>query len=1376
MKEFFKGPVFRALVALLAFVVLSLMVWFLGPFVAVGDLHPLGSVGVRVSVILLLLAGLLSWALELPAVAAWSVLGAAALSLLIWHGGPLLGLGPVRPLQPLWARVLAVSLVLLLLVVWGLYKLYRALQQDEKLLQRWLRNEGQPQALAREEIRGLAARARQAVVQLKQMRMTMAGGTGTLWSGLRRVVEGKRYLYELPWYMLIGQPGAGKSSVVLNAGLTFPMADQMGAASARLTLERSAGTQNCDWWLTNDAVFLDTAGRYTEQVVSDDEQGRLKNAAEWKGFLGVLRQVRPRAPINGALLVVDVAQLLLQDEHERTELAAQLRARLEELRLQLGIRFPVYMVLAKADVLHGFGAYFSSLTSEARAQVWGFTLPWDEQGKHAVDAAGLVAGVQREFTALVERVRQGVATRLQEEFALEQRRSLYVLPHELKGLMAPLLTLVEQVFADSRYDTTQHKPMLRGVYLSSAMQQGIEVTAQPHALVVRLKQAFRQMGGAVGLLWHEKAQPVGRRSYFLTDVMQKVVIPEAHLVKPNLRWEARMRLLRWMGHVTVVFVVVWLSGALTMSFANNREYLDDVSKKTDELTQQMKRWLDDRSPQQTEKVVTLAQGLPQHVGLDLANPAMGYQYGLYSAAGVAQAADRGYGQLLDRLVLPQIVEHMEQVMRASVAEEDAQRAYETLRVYLMLHDGTRYVASPDNARDVRQWVTQEWQRANEPVDDLVADESDGSEGLVAEPVSQATVPAQRSLSSRLGNSASMVGHLEWLFSGARTVQSGSARNDALVRQVREYLDQQPSSERLYERTKLSLEPKAPQAFSLVRALGPQAGTLFGRASGESLEKGVPGLFTYDGYHDVFAKELMPVLSQAQKDDAWVMGLEVKPSSDAMRKSDAQLLAERRELAEEVRRQYLAEYAGHWEAFLEDVRLVRMDKSAALAVDLGVLRQLAAVDSPLVRLARLAARETTLSRPLAVQTAQEKSLLEKGSEQLAQQESKANVALGVRPEQRTERQWVDEKFSALREVVTGKTEGAAGPAAGKAGLETLSGALNEYYTVLVIADTAISVGSLPPAGTEAAMKLRIEAGKMPAPLREVLLDVSKNGSDKVAEGTASILRVQARAQMDRLVGTMALMVSDPCQRQIAGRYPFANSAQEVAAEDFNAFFAAGGAADDFFRKFMAPLVDTSSRPWRYKSPDSANLMVGVDAQSSGQAMAAATTGPTLMGELLKMLAQSGPNPDAFAQVAQIREIFFREGDGKRMAWRGEYKVVSLDASVTEWVIDLDGQVQRYAHGPVQAVALRWPGPRGGIMAELHAQPRIRAETSSIAASGPWAWLRLMERGKLAPSAQGNRQMVEFLFENRRAVLEVSSAGPSPFGSPLLRSFVCPGRSA
>ncbi len=87
---------------------------------------------------------------------------------------------------------------------------------------------------------------------------------------LRKVVGGRRgYVYQLPWYIMIGPPGSGKTTALLNSGLKFPLADTLGQEPLRGV----GGTRNCDWWFTEDAILLDTAGRYTTQD-SDPELDR----------------------------------------------------------------------------------------------------------------------------------------------------------------------------------------------------------------------------------------------------------------------------------------------------------------------------------------------------------------------------------------------------------------------------------------------------------------------------------------------------------------------------------------------------------------------------------------------------------------------------------------------------------------------------------------------------------------------------------------------------------------------------------------------------------------------------------------------------------------------------------------------------------------------------------------------------------------------------------------------------------------------------------------------------------------------------------------------------------------------------------------------
>lgn len=1389
----------KALLVLLLLALVCALIWFVGPIFSFGSLKPLESAGMRVTVIVLVLVLTLFVLLRWPV----SVLGVLALSLLIWHAGPLLAFGSAHPLEPVLARMVVLAVLLVVYAAYGVYKLLQAIDNDKELLGRILRRDpSRAEPLAREDVKAMRGKAQQAVQQLKRMR----SGVGVL----RRLLEGRRYLYELPWYMIIGKPAAGKTTALLNSGLQFPLASQMGGAAA---LSTDSGTYNCDWWFTNEAVLVDTAGRMTDhddgassphareldtarQAAAQTAEGAEKGArpapppatlakiheAEWHGFLQVLRRVRTRAPINGALLAIDAQELMGMDAPARQRLAGALRARLQELRDELGIRFPVYVLLTKCDALVGFNEYFSALTTEGRSQVWGVSLPW--QGHESVwqrwlerktrraattqDTAlpgkrqsPLAMALGKELQALQLRVADGVAARLLEEFEPERRKRLYLLPHEVAGLLPTLVSVLDEVFADSRFDATTHTQGLRGVYFTSAAQAaaGTGAAATTEQASVALTGPAPADPGSIKARWlkslgykSERAplrgvRPSGQRSYFLTDLLQRVVFPEAHLVRPNLRWEARFRLIRWVGHVLVLVLLAWLAGALMLSHSNNLNYLAAVDQKTTALRAQVVELFANFKSERVPDTLAATQDLPTFAGLDLGNPASSYRYGLYSAEPIAEASAQTYASLQAQLLLPSILQRMESIMTQALDDGDTKTAYNTLRVYLMLHEKDRF-----NAADLRAWVVEDWQ-------------------------------APQGISSIFGGKAAMLGHLESLFSGQRVVQAASVPNRALVSQVRELLGGTTTSERLYRRSLAALQEEAPAEFSLTSAIGPQAGTVFARASHAPLEKGVPGIFTYDGYHEVFNKRLPEMVALSQIDDAWVMGrLEGQPEgSVAAQKKSLESAA----LAEEIRRQYLLEYTQQWSDFLDDVRVLG---GANMAFDLSVLRQLASPNSPLARLARAAARETTLSRTLQAQTGETKSLFDKASEQIDKKANAISKDLGLRAEARSEKALVDDQFAALREVVTGQADAGALAGAGAgyrpAALEGITGLINEFYTVLVVADTAIAGGAVPPGAADVGVKLRMEAARLPAPFQEVLLGLGNSGADKVMQGAQNVLRQQAQAQMDRITGMLALQVSEPCRRAIDGKYPFVNlgadakanaAVPEVSIEDFQQLFAAGGALDEYFNKTLLPYVDTSVRPWRYKNPATANMLTPADA--NGSVPAAATAGPTLTGELLKLLAASGPNPDVFARARQIREVFFRDATAKRLNWKLDVRVSEMDPSITDMVLDVDGQGQRYAHGPVQTWGLNWPGPRGGAAVDLTANPRIRTETSTIHTSGPWALLKLIERGHIVSTATSGRVAVEFFLDNRRLVLDIASSAslPSPLTTDVLKGFSCPGRS-
>lgn len=1360
----------------IALVLVGLAIWFIGPMISFGGIRPLGDVGIRVTTIILLLVLFLFILLRWPV----SVIGVTATCLLIWHAFPLISFGDSKPFEAIWVRVLVICVLLFVYSMYLLYRLWLALRANENLLQKILHPRSdkiEEPAVAKEQLQEVDNKVQAAMRQLKRLR------TNT--TGVRKLFEGKQYLYELPWYMIIGSPGAGKTTALLNSGLKFPLAEQLGAAHVKGV----AGTHNCDWWFTNEAVLIDTAGRY----VTQDSDSQV-DAAEWKGFMALLRKYRPRAPINGALLTLSAADLLEVSKEDLAIEIAAMRARLDELRSDLGIRFPIYVVITKTDLLPGFEEYFHQLTSAGRSQTWGFTLPYGSETQ--LGALALRAKCGEELALLAEQLQKGINERLHEEYDVERRCRLFGFSDEFVSLSVQLEIVVEQLFLDSKYDDTQNLTTLRGIYFTSAVQTAYqEVVADKSTIWQRFKHVFatkfpeKDPGADVSASTSASAsvsnrnydvitdanreissdevkeesqsikdniaeaatvQPVKKletvhpfkatstQSYFLQELFQKLIFQEAHLVRPNLRWEYRYRLLKMLGHILAGVVFFWLSSGLIVSYANNKAYLLAVDVKADGLTQEVNTFNQQRQNELIPDVLTSAQNLPLYPNLDLESPAFAYRYGLYTGEPILEASTKTYQNLQDGMLLPYVIQRTQMSMLDGMRTQNSDKAYNALRVYLMLHAKEHY-----NAADVQTWVIKDLQ--------------------------------EQDSSAAFGGKVAVVQHIQNMFDGKRVIQSRQTPDQNLINQVRQYLSSTTSIERLYERAKADMLAEAPAEFTLTKAVGPQAAIVFSRKSGEPIDKGVPGLFTYDGYQQIFSKRLLEFIDKAEMDDAWVMGQEVaekKNTPDYL--NDAERLEKKLNspVTQEIRRMYLVEYATVWQNFLDDIRVAADTNkigTANLSFEMNIARILAGPDSPLNRLARAVVRETTLTKTVTTDVPittdgsgsavdQKAAELKKNATDIQKNIKSASNQMNMFNMQ-LERDLVDNRFAALREVVTGQADvksavsGIGGASTGaRPGLEGVNALLNEYYNALVLADNAMKSNAMPPV-SDVFNKLQLEASKYPAPLSVVLADFSFQGQKKVNQGVGELLVKQTNDQ-----------VGNFCLQAVADKYPFNRASRvDASAEDFSMLFSKDGLMDKFFQKNLAPIVDTSTKPWRYKlstTPDAPIL--GPNLASFEQA------------DIIRQLFFSDlPTPNLSSANAASQISAAAATQGHRIAWRMDMSVAEIDPSITQLFVNIDGQNQRYVHGPITPMSISWPGPRGGVSAEITAEPRIRTSTSTIASSGPWALFHLLDKARITKSVSPNRFTATYELDGRKAVLDISASGlPNPFYTNILQSFQCP----
>jgi type VI secretion system protein ImpL len=306
---------------------------------------------------------------------------------------------------------------------------------------------------------------------------------------------------DLPWYVMIGAPGSGKTTALLNSGLRFPLMTKGGTTQ----VSGVGGTRNCDWWFTDEAVLLDTAGRYTSQ-----DSNTRADAAAWHGFLALLKQARPDHPLNGILVSVSASDLMLWTKLERTKFAAHVRMRISEIYAALGARLPVYMLVTKCDLIAGFNEFFGDLSQDARGQVWGTTFPTD------VDPAFMGAPYAKEFEALEERLGAEMLARIHEEKDLQRRASIYRFPQQFHALGPLLAEYLVQSFSTQ----VDGKPLLlRGVYFTSGTQEGNPIDRVLGALAstFKLERGSPVVDGSTG------------KSFFVTRLLREVVFPEAKM-------------------------------------------------------------------------------------------------------------------------------------------------------------------------------------------------------------------------------------------------------------------------------------------------------------------------------------------------------------------------------------------------------------------------------------------------------------------------------------------------------------------------------------------------------------------------------------------------------------------------------------------------------------------------------------------------------------------------------------------------------------------------------------------------------------------------------------------------------------------------------
>lgn len=827
------------------------------------------------------------------AFALWCLLAVIAAAA-IWWLGPLWEVGGTRPLGPWLHRLLAIlALATLVAVVWGI-RLARRLRRLDAERQ-------EAERLQNDPIAGEVRRQEETLdATLAELVDSLGGGPGAR--------------YRLPWYLVMGVENAGKTSLINRSGQEFALTRVMKAAG-----HRKGNRFGFDWWIGDKAVLIDPDGELlTQGALESGEPVELQQRL-WDHFVAWLEHHRARRPLDGVVLVLDLARLSDARVAVRKAYAALLRARLRELMERHGARLPVYVTFSKMDLLHGFDDFFRHYSRQARRAPLGFTFSaasLDTPDRWAEEFA-------EAFDALLERLNRSLPTLLSECRDREERESVFRFVRQLAGLRDVLLGFLKEALSSDRFSTAA---MVRGTYFTSVYQQGVpedpfvDAAARRYGMSDAVQPAHRATRSAL---------------YFTEELFERVIYPEAGLAGDNARAARRRRQVRRLSLLACLFGGAVLVGGWSHFYQKNTQALAAVEERAEEFLATQPREL--RSDDPTGYALLEPLDRLREATLAFADTRTHLPWladmGLYQGHKVGRAVDDAYRAVLEHHFLPALmIGVMDDMNRA---EPGSNEQLALLRQLRMLSD-----ASGRQPERVHDFMARRW---------------------------QGDFPQRGSVQRRL------LDHLDYALAhtdlaghaaaGDPEAQLAMTPFEGSLLAAQRTLAELPMDERVYATLKAGSDRRSGATLDLRQGVGPSFSAVFMARDDDNDALRIPSLVTRGGFEGYFLNELDQATELALI-DLWVLG-----QRDDIDFSEA----DRARLQGALRERYISDYHVTWREALERIELVPLPDLHQAVV---VTDTLLGASRPLDRLLGEVARQTRLYPELPVDDEAARQALER----------------------------------------------------------------------------------------------------------------------------------------------------------------------------------------------------------------------------------------------------------------------------------------------------------------------------------------------------------------------------------------------------------------
>ncbi len=465
----------------------------------------------------------------------------------------------------------------------------------------------------------------------------------------------EKVVYQLPWFLLVGSPSSGKTSLILNAGLDIQ------ALPSQQSLEQNLfrPTNSCDWYVSDTAVFIDTAGRYLNDGVDHDE---------WLALLATMKKYRLERPIDGLIVTVETTDVVKASDNEIEQQAKRLRTRIDELKAQFNSPFPIYLIFTHADLISGFEVFFSNFDKKNRNQIWGTTIPLEQRERaHAL--------FDTEFSYLCDALMSNRLIHLASSTGSREQLEIFDFPLRFAAARNKIGLFVSALFRPSPFTDN---PWLRGFYFTAASIIKKQASLNPLITAQEYKE-----------------------KYFIADLIQEQLINDANLAAAMMKKKDTPQLKRKILVAAIALISIVLVLGFSTSLIRNRILISENLEKglrVDEVirlqsTQPASNQDTAAMRVELEAMEALRQQLVLLDNYQKSRP-LSYRYGLYSGNAINPNLRAIYFDLLNQRFFQQTAASLENDLKAfalndskdKVSEEELGRYYDLLKIYLMLSD------------------------------------------------------------------------------------------------------------------------------------------------------------------------------------------------------------------------------------------------------------------------------------------------------------------------------------------------------------------------------------------------------------------------------------------------------------------------------------------------------------------------------------------------------------------------------------------------------------------------------------------------------------------------------------------------------------------